>query len=39
MFPKLISVLGLAAFVAFAWMLSNNRARFPWRTVLSGLGL
>ena len=39
MFPKLISLLGLAAFVAFAWLLSNKRSRFPWRTVLCGLGL
>ena len=39
MFPKLISLLGLAAFLAFAWLLSNNRRHFPWRTVLSGLGL
>jgi CNT family concentrative nucleoside transporter len=35
----MISLLGLAAFLAFAWLLSNNRRRFPWRTVLSGLGL
>ncbi|MEO8792553.1 MAG: nucleoside transporter C-terminal domain-containing protein, partial [Chthoniobacteraceae bacterium] len=35
----MISLLGLAAFVAIAWLLSNNRTRFPWRTVLSGLGL
>ena len=39
MFPKMISLFGLAAFVAIAWLLSNNRTRFPWRTVLSGLGL
>jgi CNT family concentrative nucleoside transporter len=39
MLPKLVSLLGLAAFLAFAWLLSNNRRRFPWRTVLSGLGL
>ncbi len=39
MFPKLISLLGLAAFIALGWLLSNNRRRFPWRTVLWGLGL
>ncbi len=39
MFPKLISLLGLAAFIVIAWLLSNQRSRFPWRTVLSGLGL
>ena len=39
MFPRMISLLGMAAFVALAWLLSNNRRRFPWRTVLSGLGL
>jgi len=39
MFPKMISVFGLVAFLAMAWLLSNNRRRFPWRTVLSGLGL
>ena len=39
MFPKMISLLGLAAFIALGWLLSNNRRRFPWRTVLWGLGL
>jgi CNT family concentrative nucleoside transporter len=39
MFPKMISLLGLVAFIAMAWLLSNNRRRFPWRTVLTGLGL
>lgn len=36
---KLVSLLGLCGFLAVAWGLSNNRKRFPWRTVLSGLGL
>jgi len=36
---KLVSLLGLCGFLAVAWALSNNRKRFPWRTVLSGLGL
>jgi CNT family concentrative nucleoside transporter len=35
----MISLLGLVAFVVMAWLLSNNRRRFPWRTVLSGLAL
>lgn len=39
MLPKMISLFGLAAFLALAWLLSNSRRRFPWRTVLSGLGL
>ena len=39
MVPKLISLLGLVAFIAIGWLLSNNRRRFPWRTVLWGLGL
>ncbi|MBM3830163.1 MAG: NupC/NupG family nucleoside CNT transporter [Verrucomicrobia bacterium] len=34
---KLISLLGLAAFLAFAWGLSTDRKRFPWRTVISGV--
>jgi concentrative nucleoside transporter, CNT family len=39
MLPRLISLLGLVAFIAMAWLLSNNRRGFPWRTVLWGLGL
>jgi len=36
---RLISVLGLFTFLALAWALSSHRRRFPWRTVLWGLGL
>ncbi len=36
---KLISLLGLVAFVAVAWTLSSHRKLFPWRTVLWGVGL
>ncbi len=36
---KLISLLGLVAFVAVAWLCSSHRKLFPWRTVLWGLGL
>ncbi len=36
---KLVSLLGLAVFVALAWALSVDRRRFPWATVLSGVAL
>jgi concentrative nucleoside transporter, CNT family len=36
---RIISVLGLAVFVAVAWALSLDRKRFPWRTVAAGLTL
>jgi CNT family concentrative nucleoside transporter len=36
---KLISLTGLVAFIALAWAISLKRGRFPWRTVLTGLGL
>lgn len=36
---RLICLLGLAVFVALAWGLSSNRRLFPWRVVLTGLGL
>ena len=39
MVPKLISLLGLVAFIVLGWLLSNNRRVFPWRTVLWGLAL
>ena len=31
--------LGLLVFLGLAWLLSENRRRFPWRTVVAGLGL
>src|ERR1700731_640186 len=34
---QLISVLGVVAMLACAWLLSNNRKRFPWRTVIWGM--
>jgi CNT family concentrative nucleoside transporter len=37
--PQLISLLGLVVLIALAWALSNNRRRFPWRTVIWGVGL
>ncbi len=36
---KFVSLLGLAAMVAMAWAISDNRKLFPWRTVLWGIGL
>src|SRR5438105_3994840 len=36
---KLSSLLGLAAIIFFAWLLSTNRKLFPWRTVLWGVAL
>ena len=39
MLPRLTSLFGLAALIAIAWALSNNRRLFPWRTVLWGVGL
>ncbi|MCF7786739.1 MAG: hypothetical protein K9N47_11495 [Prosthecobacter sp.] len=36
---RLICLLGLVVFVALAWALSEKRRLFPWRVVLSGLGL
>jgi CNT family concentrative nucleoside transporter len=36
---KLVSLLGLVVLVTMAWAISAHRQRFPWRTVLWGLGL
>jgi CNT family concentrative nucleoside transporter len=36
---SLTPVLGLIAFIGLAWALSEDRRRFPWRTVLAGLAL
>jgi len=36
---RLVSCLGLVVLIALAWALSNNRRKFPWRTVLTGVGL
>jgi CNT family concentrative nucleoside transporter len=36
---RLISLLGIIAFLVLAWLLSNNRRLFPWRTVLWGMAL
>lgn len=37
--PNVISLFGVVSFVFCAWLLSAHRRRFPWRTVLWGLGL
>ena len=36
---KLISAFGLISIVAIAWLLSEKKKLFPWRTVLWGIGL
>lgn len=36
---RFVSLFGLIAMIAIAWLLSNNRRLFPWRTVMSGLVL
>jgi len=36
---NLISLLGLAALVFTAWLLSKDRKNFNWRVVLWGIGL
>jgi len=39
MLPHLQSAFGICVIVALAWVLSENRAAFPWRTVAAGLVL
>ncbi|HEY4125385.1 MAG TPA: Na+ dependent nucleoside transporter N-terminal domain-containing protein, partial [Rhizomicrobium sp.] len=39
MLVHLQSALGIVAIIALAWVLSENRRAFPWRTVIVGLGL
>ena len=34
---KLTSALGIFLLLAFAWLLSENKRRFPWRTVVCGV--
>jgi len=36
---RLIPFLGLIALIAIAWVFSEHRRKFPWRTVMFGLGL
>ncbi len=37
--PRFTALLGLVVFILLAWAISNNRRRFPWRTVAGGLAL
>lgn len=37
--PQLQSALGIVAFIAFAWMLSERPSAFPWVTVVVGVAV
>jgi CNT family concentrative nucleoside transporter len=37
--PQLQSAIGLLVFVFLAWLLSESRRAFPWRTVIAGLAV
>ncbi|HEY1836413.1 MAG TPA: nucleoside transporter C-terminal domain-containing protein [Rhizomicrobium sp.] len=37
--PHLQSALGIAVILAVAWLVSENRKAFPWRTVAVGIAL
>jgi CNT family concentrative nucleoside transporter len=39
MWLRLTSLLGIVVLLGLAWAMSRDRRRFPWRTVLCGLGL
>jgi CNT family concentrative nucleoside transporter len=34
---NLTSILGIAAMISLAWLMSSHKDKFPWRTVVSGL--
>jgi CNT family concentrative nucleoside transporter len=34
---RLISFIGIFAFIAIAWSMSTDRKRFPWRVVIGGI--
>lgn len=36
---RLISLVGMAAMICIAWLMSYDRRHFPWRVVLWGTGL
>jgi CNT family concentrative nucleoside transporter len=36
---RLVSALGFVAMIAIAWAFSQDRRRFPWRTLAWGVGL
>ncbi len=33
------SLFGIVAMIALAWLMSSHKSKFPWRTVVCGLGL
>ncbi len=35
----LMSLIGLVVFITLAWSISSHRDKFPWRTVIAGMGL
>jgi len=35
----LMSLIGVVSFIALAWSISSHRDKFPWRTVIAGMGL
>jgi CNT family concentrative nucleoside transporter len=37
--PRLVSAVGFVAMIAIAWAFSQDRRRFPWRTVAWGAAL
>ncbi|MEW6532622.1 MAG: nucleoside transporter C-terminal domain-containing protein [Thermodesulfobacteriota bacterium] len=37
--PRLMSLIGIVAIVAFCWLISSDRRRVNWHCVLWGLGL
>ena len=37
MMLRLISFIGIFAFIAIAWSMSTDRKRFPWRVVIGGI--
>jgi concentrative nucleoside transporter, CNT family len=37
--PVARALLGILAFCTFAWLLSSNKKRVPWRTLLVGLAI
>jgi hypothetical protein len=39
MLPSLQSAFGILVFLALVWLLSEDRARLPWRTLFAGIGL
>jgi concentrative nucleoside transporter, CNT family len=34
---RIVSAVGLVAFIALTWTISSNRKQFPWRTVIWGM--